>query len=465
MTVHTNLTGYLERSYLLNAYLTEGQHGNDGMQVEFIIADQLKPSGMQVLLGVDSPLDDSFNGMQTQFVIDDEAYVGMQIKADSLSHKQHGNYLVNPYLVGQYLVEEMCTYMGMQAQLGIFTVIENGMQVEMQIVGPDDDSFNGMQVNMRILTEDHLGMQVEVVNIAPIAMQVLATLYNTTNLRILCEFLSRGNANAGGNNAWGNASAQGRNWKANVATDGGPDHEIENLNTDIVEQTWKAATAKSGINLDCDTERTQGVFLDTLGIMNHNLTGASLVQLFGSNTSDFSVIGFNQTLNVITEEPNIIYLAENLPSVAYRYWRISIDDATNPNPVEVGTIIFGASAIFRGECITDEIELQRKDFADSINTEGFTNVKNSRAQKKVVRLNFQSLSFTRGNYEILRNIFTDARTVLKCLWIPTPDIADPEFTSRFAVFSKITEIPLERHNSKGPKNDYASFQLELDESN
>lgn len=512
MTTHTNLAGYLDNEYLTDPYLTATQWGLDGMQVNLVIQDQDSqamqaelfalteaPNGMQVEgdigaipstgmqtelhivgAGDDSfngmqvessiigPDDDSFNGMQAEFIVQAANANAMEIKADTLSHKQHDVYLVDPYLEGNYLSEQMCAFLGMQTEITIVDPDDdsfNGMQTEMHIVGPDDDDFNGMQTELTILDEQGYGFQIDAVSIAPIAMQVLATLYNTNNLRILCDFPSRGNSEAVGNNQWGNAAGQGRSWKVNVPTDTGPDHEIENLNTDIVEQTWKAANAKTGIQLDCDTERAQGVFLDTLAILNHNFTGASNIQLFGSNDPTFGVIGITRSLSVIAQENNILHIEEELPNVSFRYWRITIDDATNPDPIEIGTIVFGASQVLHGECIVDEIDLQRKDFADSINTEGFTNVMNSRTQKKLVRIRFQSLAFDKGNYQKLRDIFTGARTVLKCLWIPTPDINDQEFMSRFAVFAKISQIPMERHNSKGSKADFASFPLELDESN
>jgi len=507
MTTHTNLKAYLERPYLSGEYLKSDQHAVDGMQINFVIesakqtgmqaestieADKDtgmqveftieadKDTGMQTEFSIIADGDDSFNamqsnfdiegtfklsGVQTNFVIEDtEKLAAMEFKADSLSHKLHSSYLNTPYLQNPYLSSYMCAFMGMQMEFFIVGKDFTAMQNEFNIIGPDDDSFNGMQTKFTMTgVLDYLGMQVDFAQVAATGMQFLATLYNTTNLRILCTFLSRGNPEATGTNAWGNDAGVGKNWKANVVTDTGPDKNIENLNTDVVVQTWQAATAKSGINLDCDTELTQGVFLDTLAILNHNLTKSASVQLFGSNDSSFGTIGVTRVLTLI-DEPNIYHIEENLPITGYRYWRVSIDDSTNSDTVEIGTIVFGASSVFSGECITDNIDLENKDFADTVNTEGFTNIANSRAQKKIVGLDFKSLGFTQGNYGILKAIFQEKRTTLKCLWIPTPDINDAEFTARFAAFSKIDKIPKERHNSKGPKYDFASFGLTLDES-
>jgi hypothetical protein len=132
--------------------------------------------------------------------------------------------------------------------------------------------------------------------------------------------------------------------------------------------------------------------------------------------------------------------------------------------LQIGTIVYGTSQIFQGECFVDELEFTLKDFADTVATEGFTNVANSRAIKRSVRLDFRSLEANERNFKILRDIFENIRTTLKCLWIPTPDVNDQEITAKFAAFGKLPSLPSERHNSKGNNNDYVSMTLEVDES-
>ena len=85
---------------------------------------------------------------------------------------------------------------------------------------------------------------------------------------------SRGLAGATGMNEWGFPAGQGQSWRSNSTAAG--DFSPFNLNTDLVEQKWRSATL-TGINLDCDTERAQGVFMDTLGILEHNLTTSATV--------------------------------------------------------------------------------------------------------------------------------------------------------------------------------------------
>jgi hypothetical protein len=168
---------------------------------------------------------------------------------------------------------------------------------------------------------------------------------------------------------------------------------------------------------------------------------------------------------VDVREINTYYIAPELPTEGFRYWRIDIDDATNPDDyIEIGTVVFGAAAIFQGECFVDEVEFQYQDFTDSVPTEGFTNVANSRSLKRKVRLQFRSLNFQKANYRILRNLQETYRTTHKCLWIPTPSATDPEVTARFAGYAKLTTLPTERHVYHGGDADYVSFPIEFDES-
>jgi len=302
-------------------------------------------------------------------------------------------------------------------------------------------------------------------------MQILFTIYNTTNVRILCDFPSRGNAARLGeptNNAWGFLVGTGQNIKANTTQPG--DFSPLNMNTDVVEEVWRSAdTVRTNIRIDIDTEREQGVFMDTFSLQNTNLTRSAIVRVIGSNVSNFSVVDFDQTL-VVIDDPNLYWIAPDLPATGQRYWRILIDDLTNPDGfVSIGAVLFGVSKILQGECMVDQISFTEKDFADTVETEGFTNVANSRALKKQLGLEFRSLDSTQlENFSKLKSIFRESRTTLKCLWIPTPNSGSnvPAVTemSRFAVFSKLVQVPSEAHNSKGATANYVSFNIELDES-
>lgn len=435
------------------------QAKTSGFQAELIIADTPKESGFQSIftLAINKPV-----GMQAQFdLLNQLKESGQQAELFILSEKPLAHevrvddyptiicgpgYLEDGYMVGPYLTQTVCLVPGAQT---LFTIVDSqafGQQAQFKIV--DIPSEHGQQTTFTIEDETAYGMQFETKNIQSVGQQVLATLYNTTNLRILCEFPSRGLTDS--------------NWSATSTATG--DFSVQNLDTDIVEQVWRSDTGDvTGVRLTTDTGLPQGVFLDTLAILNTNFTRSATVSLIGSNQSDFSIIGTSIVLDVA--EVNTYYIAPELPTEGFRYWRIDIDDPTNPdNYIEVGTVVFGASNVFQGECFVDELDFQLQDFTDSVSTEGFTNVSNSRALKRKVRLEFRFLNFQKNNFKIMRNLFETYRTTHKCLWIPTPSATDKEVTARFAGYAKLTTLPSERHRYLGGDSDYVSFTIEYDES-
>lgn len=316
------------------------------------------------------------------------------------------------------------------------------------------------QIQRRIDKSHTNGFQVDRIRANQKNAQITQVLYNIDNLRIVLDFPSRGSTVPGGINAWGNPTAQGENWVASSTFPG--DFDVANVNTDIVEQCWRsAAGVKTSLELKCDTEVSQGVFLDTLAILNHNMTTSSNVVLQGANDSLFASVGFAETLTVTRGD--MYYISPTLPNQGFRYWRLIINDPTNTaadvTGVQIGTIIFGSAIIFQGECFVDQVTLGRRHFADKVRTEGFTNVSNDRALKRVIGLEFRNLKFNRGNYPNIRTVFEQARTSLKCLWIPTP-----RYPTRFAVFGKLADLPNEQHNVKGEDLDFVSFSTQVDES-
>jgi hypothetical protein len=98
-------------------------------------------------------------------------------------------------------------------------------------------------------------------------------------------------------------------------------------------------------------------------------------------------------------------------------------------------------------------------YVDSVFTESFSNVRNDRGIKNKVRLTFKNIRYNGGNWSELEELFQEARTTLKCLWVPTP-----EFPYRFFTFAKLTKIPEETHNVKGENSDFIDFVIETDES-
>ena len=383
------------------------------------------------------------NAMQVNRLLSTTYTKLMEVNRGKLLHAtcDDAGYLTDAYLTFGYLVRTFCVTMN--SQVNRINKAEHPVygQVQRQISTTRD--FKA-QIQRQI-TLQHLTLsQVNRVQAVAKGSQILFALYNTYNLRILCDFPSRGTS--------------GLNWTASSTATG--DFSVYNVNTDIVEQVWRSVSGvKTGIILTCDTQITQGVFLDTLAMLNHNLTRSATVQLQGSTDAGFATVGFDENLEVL-DDVNLYYIAPTLPQVSFRYWRFIINDSTNTNDsLQIGTIVFGPSVIFQGECFVDQVQRGTKHFSDKIETEGFTNVSNDRALKYSTQLEFRFLNFQRGNFRNIRNIFRTARTSLKCLWIPTP-----QFPERFAVFGKLTQIPVETHKVISEDADYVSFNLEVDES-
>lgn len=290
-----------------------------------------------------------------------------------------------------------------------------------------------------------MGVQFTAVKEESRAFQFRSALYNTTNLRILVDFPSRG--------------LTGSNWTAtSTQTSSTNGFSVNNLNTDIVEQYWRSATGVLSATITCDTQLTQGVYLDTLAIFNHNLSGSTTITLQGSTDPSFATIPVDITLEY--EANNMYYIAPTLPLNPYRYWRLNISDPGNAdNFLRVGTIVFGSAVIFTNESFVDRVRFGQKQFIDKVYTEGFTNVSNDRGKKKFLNLEFRNLSYARANFQSMREIFDYAGVTLKCLYIPVPLQA-----SRFAVFGKLSDIPAEEHNYKGADADYVDFSIDVDES-
>lgn len=288
--------------------------------------------------------------------------------------------------------------------------------------------------------------------------------YNATNLRILCSFPSRGRqTQGGGNNAFGNEFGSGQNWQAtSTQASDTNDFDVLNVNTDLTEQVFRTAVGVSGVTLTCDTEDTgdTGTFVDTLAILNHNFSSSANITFQGSDDFTFTTIPLSIQIQS-SDDGATVYIAPELPTIGYRYYRIIISDSTKTASefLEIGTIVFGSGIIFNQECFVDKVVFEPVNYVDTVKTEGFSNVRNDRGVKNKLKLEFKSLDFNKTNFTKIKGVFNDARTILKCLWIPTP-----EFPKRFMVFSKLTKIPKETHNVKGELSNYVDFTIELDEA-
>lgn len=357
-----------------------------------------------------------------------------------ISHESCAGYLFGPYLTEPYLAPFICAHMRQQTEFKLSKIFSVRSQLNQKIVNAS--KVTRSQLQRRIIGSSSIKTQLLRSASYKLQSQILFAIYNTTNLRILCDFPSRGTT--------------GSNWTVVAGGTAGGDRGILNVNTDIVEQVYRSVNTT--ITLQCDTQISQGIFNDTLAILGHNFTTSAIVTLQGSNDITFSSVPISETLFVETE--NMYWISEFLPLTSYRYWRILVSDSSNPAGfIEIGTIVFGPSIIFNGECFTDQVVRRKTHFADRIRTEGYSSVSNDRALKRAVSLSFRKLNYLRENYENLVSVIDTARTSLKCLWIPTP-----QYASRFAVFGKLSEIPVENHLALSETADYIDMDVNVDEA-
>ena len=475
MAPNPDFLGYLnaEDDYLAEDYLGDTGLHAWGMEVNRQIVDRPRALGVEVNRQIAAY--PSARGLEVNLVIGGSHVVGvevlrqianradaagmevnrqlagvaksmaMEIRRDhSIAHIlcEDSGYLQEEYLEGPYLMNGICAHMGME----VSRFIQNrpdaaGMEVNRQIIGIV--KVLGMEVTLVIKKSVPFGMEVNRYRAVPTGMQVLAVLYNNTNLRILCDFPSRGTS--------------GTNWSSSSVAAG--DFGANNLNTDIVEQRTQSQNGVTSVVYTCDTEVVQGVAIDTLAILGHNFTTSATITVEGSDNAGFSPV--EQTFNVAATRRDAYSIAPTFPTIQSRYWRIIVSDPTNPDShLYVGTVIFGTSVIFQGECFTDNVRRKKKHFSDKVATEGFTNVSNDRALKRAIGLEFRFLEYVGGNWEALDDLFDTARTSLKCLWIP-----DPQDVERFAVFGKLVDIPDELHRNMGDDaNNTLDITIDVDES-
>jgi hypothetical protein len=466
--------GYLETPYLSEfPYLQPAAEQGLALQAEYQIGTE-KVTALQFLGTIinDKPLGTQFASLienfekplavQGTYAVIDENVVGLQASVINTQDKALATQ-------GQYVIEKE-NVAGLQFDAFITQDKVLGLQAESTLDGKEQAKalqFKASKVlphyecpglgylnDAPYLTQYQYlapfycvpwGIQFTAVKEEARAFQFRSALYNTTNLRILVDFPSRGTT--------------GTNWTAtSTQTSSTNSFSVNNLNTDIVEQYWRSATGVLSATITCDTELPQGVYLDTLAILNHNLSGSATIILEGSNDPSFATIPVNITLEY--EATNMYYIAPTLPLNPYRYWRLNISDpGSADNFIRIGTIVFGAAVIFTNECFVDRVRFGQKQFIDKVYTEGFTNVSNDRGKKKYLGLEFRNLAYRKANFQSMREIFDYAGVTLKCLYIPVPQQA-----SRFAVFGKLSDIPAEEHNYKGADADYVDFSIDVDES-
>jgi hypothetical protein len=466
--------------------------GENNTQVERVL-DKLSNIGTQIEKHIDDYRVN--NSSQILKYIETTDDYGVQIYRTSLEHHVCQYYLNSyPYLTTSYHAGCITARMATQIEKRVtFNMNNVGTQVNRYIIDPPDDMRLGSQIDKRVYAatsfasqiekflyyvvpqggqverfislgfvygaqvESFLfklrsfGVQVNRVSASTVAVQVNRRLYNITQLRILDMFLSRGTI-----------AQQGNTWTNEIVGGIAPgDYNVNNLNTDLVEQITKTSPAERRFKIYCNTG-IPNTFVDTIAIMNHNFTPSAVVEIVGfKDLADFNAGIPTIVIRPVLEQYNIYWISQDLPLNPAQYWRFDIQDVGNPYQLQMGTIVFGTSRIMTvAEGFDNPVSFGFKHYKDSVETEGFSNFSLDRALRRNLGLTFSKLKYYSGNYLMIKDFFLSVKTDLKALIIPRP--TKP---SALAVFAKLNELPTESHEAINDNEHYISFNLDWDEGN
>lgn len=285
-----------------------------------------------------------------------------------------------------------------------------------------------------------------------LGIEVNHSRYNTGLLRILWQIASDG-IDSSNYTASSNASV---------------DKNVVNLKSDIIEQYWQSTGKTSEwIQFDCGAGKT--TLIDTFALIGTNLTTSATINLYGyggsSSAAPVSWVGVPLLTNIPMPsnplEENVIYIAPSQPIDAFRHFRITISDPTNPDGVlRIGRCIAGASTIFTTENCLENVSYKKENYKDEFSINGFTSIANNRALKKTMTLNFSNLNRLQyANYRRLMEYVSYCRDTLKAFVI-----IDPSEAYQFCVFSKLKGMPEESHVYISSDTSNVALSLSFDEA-
>jgi hypothetical protein len=159
---------------------------------------------------------------------------------------------------------------------------------------------------------------------------------------------------------------------------------------------------------------------------------------------------------------NIYYIASVSAANQYRHWRVLIQDPTKPDGyISIGRFAAGEAMVFdTRENMTMDVDYSQINYKDELKLNGFSSISNNRALRSRLRLGFDNLDMeSNDNYAQLQRMLTYCRDTLKALVIP-----DPRRPYRYSVYSKLSQMPQEKHRYIDDATSYATFDLEWDEA-
>jgi hypothetical protein len=328
----------------------------------------------------------------------------------------------------------------------IYTNIERYKAISEQIEQTNDIVYSAA---------NNLFLQFDISTSIAYHMEFRQMSYNLSQLRILWEIASDGSTSA--NNYTASSYA-------------GTGYEAVNLRSDFIERAWRSsACTAEWFQFDAGLGHIIGI--DTAGILGHNLTNNAVITVYGygdafSNApvsdADWYALTPEFTMTVQPNYENIYYIASVSAANQYRHWRVLIQDPTKPDGyISIGRFAAGEAMVFdTRENMTMDVDYSQINYKDELKLNGFSSISNNRALRSRLRLGFDNLDMeSNDNYAQLQRMLTYCRDTLKALVIP-----DPRRPYRYSVYSKLSQMPQEKHRYIDDATSYATFDLEWDEA-
>lgn len=176
---------------------------------------------------------------------------------------------------------------------------------------------------------------------------------------------------------------------ADAITSSSEDTELydDNVVTDFVEEKWRTTDVSTEwVKFDLGAATN----INCIGIFGHNLTSGATVQIQGNATDSWAGPSYNQTLTWYDERIAYCFAATE----SYRWWRLYLSDATNPDGyLEIGRICAGVY-VEPGVNYRQDYSRRYIDPSEKYETPGRQTYAREKAKYWEYRMGFAALSST-----------------------------------------------------------------------
>lgn len=213
------------------------------------------------------------------------------------------------------------------------------------------------------------------------------------------------------------------------------DFDKANLTNDVLRQVWRSTGVLGWQEIIIEADQTTAI--DTFAILNHNFSETAVINLQANIGNNFLAPPVNLFLPW-----NKLHIVYTTPlGASYKFYKIRILDPSNPcGYIQIGRIVGGRALIMQNnEDITDDVQVQWKDFAKRMDTEGFFRASNENVKIRTLAVKFSKLytvATKNANYLALRDLFDYCGVTRPFLAIPNRD--EPSFNS---IWGQIEDIP------------------------